>query len=202
MTAMVDVAFLLLTFFILTTKFRPTEAVVVDTPTSVSHLKVPQIDFFMVTVAKDGRVFVGLADKNARIDALDRMASYGVKFTEAGRNYFAATEHFGVPIAEMSSWLSQPTPDKMKNYPQRGIPIDKTRGKRNDLKEWVMAARRYNIDTKFMIKGDLDVSYEKMSDVIWTLQDANVNKFNLVTGLEADPSAAAPAEAEEAGGEG
>lgn len=191
---MVDVAFLLLTFFILTTKFRPTEAVAVDTPSSISQVKLPATELFLITVAQDGRVFVGVGDKNTRLDIYERMVqSFGLTATPAGKQFFLNTENFGVPLAEMPTWLSQPDPEKMKNFPQRGIPIDKRRGKVNELKEWIMATRRANINTKFAIKGDVDASYEIMGDVIWTLQDANINKFNLVTGLEADPNAVAAA---------
>ena len=41
MTAMCDVAFLLLTFFMLTAKAKPQELVVVDTPSSISETKLP-----------------------------------------------------------------------------------------------------------------------------------------------------------------
>ncbi|MBW7846364.1 MAG: biopolymer transporter ExbD, partial [Bacteroidia bacterium] len=53
MTAMCDVAFLLLTFFILVGQFKPSEAVAVVTPSSVSNKHAPQKDFFNVTIDKD-----------------------------------------------------------------------------------------------------------------------------------------------------
>lgn len=190
MTAMVDVAFLLLTFFILTTKFRAQEVVAVDTPSSISPVKLPQTDMFLITVAEDGRVFVGVGDKVTREKMLDRVSSeFQLGISSIGRQFFINTESFGVPVGEFQTWLNQPDAEKMKNYPQRGIPIDKRRGRVNELKEWINTARRSNTATKFAIKGDLDASFGVMGDVIWTLQDANINKFNLVTGLEADPRA-------------
>jgi biopolymer transport protein ExbD len=87
MTAMVDVAFLLLTFFILTTKFRPTEAVAVDTPSSISQVKLPATELFLITVAQDGRVFVGVGDKNTRLDIYERMVqSFGLTATLPASN--------------------------------------------------------------------------------------------------------------------
>ena len=53
MTAMTDVAFLLLTFFMLATKFKPDEPVVVDTPSSVSQIKLPETDIMQLTIDKE-----------------------------------------------------------------------------------------------------------------------------------------------------
>ena len=58
MTAMCDVAFLLLTFFILTTKFRPQEAVTIDIPSSTAQIPIPEKDIMMFQIAPDGRLFL------------------------------------------------------------------------------------------------------------------------------------------------
>jgi len=60
MTPMVDVAFLLLTFFMLTTQFRPPEEVTVELPSSHSAFKVPDADIIIISVSKEGRIFMGL----------------------------------------------------------------------------------------------------------------------------------------------
>src|SRR5512136_552917 len=60
MTPLVDVAFLLLTFFMLTTQFRPQEEVTIELPSSNSEFKLPESDVMTVNVAKDGRLFLGL----------------------------------------------------------------------------------------------------------------------------------------------
>lgn len=67
MTPMVDVAFLLLTFFMLTTQFKPPEDVTVELPSSHSAFKLPESDVMMITVAKDGRIFLGLDAQDLRI---------------------------------------------------------------------------------------------------------------------------------------
>ena len=67
MTPMVDVAFLLLTFFMLTTQFKPQEDVTVVLPTSHSAFKLPESDVMMITIASDGRIFLGLDAQNLRI---------------------------------------------------------------------------------------------------------------------------------------
>jgi biopolymer transport protein ExbD len=188
MTAMVDVAFLLLTFFILTTKFRAEDRIVVDTPTSVSEIKIPATDLFTITVDKSGLVAIGVSNET-RQGMLEKIAeTYGQAISPAGMNFFINTPSFAVPIAELPTWLNQPSQDKMKDYPYHGIPIDTERGKLNELKEWINAARRTNQALRFAIKGDRDVLYDKMEDVLVTLQDVNINRFNLITGLEADPN--------------
>lgn len=66
MTPMVDVAFLLLTFFMLTTQFKPTEEVQIDLPVSHSFIKLPESDVLMITITKDGRLFVGVDSQTLR----------------------------------------------------------------------------------------------------------------------------------------
>jgi biopolymer transport protein ExbD len=188
MTAMVDVAFLLLTFFILTTKFRAEDRVVVDTPTSISEIKIPTTDLFTITVDKSGLVAIGVSQET-RTGMLEKIAeNYGMTISPAGMNFFNNTPSFAVPMAELPVWLNKPSQDEMKEYPYKGIPIDVRRGQVNELKEWINAARRTNQALRFAIKGDRDVVYEKMDEVILTLQELNINRFNLITGLEADPN--------------
>ncbi|MFM2377211.1 MAG: hypothetical protein RLZZ165_2308 [Bacteroidota bacterium] len=188
MTAMVDVAFLLLTFFILTTKFRAEDRVVVDTPSSVSEIKIPATDLFTITVDRNGMVVVGVSQET-RQGMLEKVAeNYGITVSKEGMNFFVNTPSFAVPFAEIGTWLGQPSQDKMKEFPYKGIPVDTRRGQLNELKEWINAARRTNPGLRFAIKGDRDVTYEKMDRVIETLQEVNINRFNLITGLEADPN--------------
>lgn len=188
MTAMVDVAFLLLTFFILTTKFKAEDKVVVDTPTSISTMKIPAVNLFTITVDKEGMAVVGVSQET-RAGMLEKIEeNYSLSISPAGKTFFFNTPSFGVPIAELPAWLNEPNVEKMKDYPYKGIPVDTRRGHTNELKEWINAARRTNQQLRFAIKGDRDASYEKMDKVIFTLQDVKINRFNLITGLEADPN--------------
>ncbi|MCG3154714.1 MAG: hypothetical protein DKINENOH_01308 [bacterium] len=60
MTPMVDIAFLLLTFFMLTTQFRPPAEVDVILPDSHSQIKLPESDVLTITIAKEGDLYVGV----------------------------------------------------------------------------------------------------------------------------------------------
>jgi biopolymer transport protein ExbD len=53
MTPLVDVAFLLLTFFMLTTQFKPQEEVSIVLPSSHSEFKLPESDVMMISIAKE-----------------------------------------------------------------------------------------------------------------------------------------------------
>ena len=66
MTPLVDVAFLLLTFFMLTTQFKPTEEVTIILPSSHSVYKLPESDVMTVNVAEDGRIFLGVDSQHLR----------------------------------------------------------------------------------------------------------------------------------------
>jgi biopolymer transport protein ExbD len=58
MTPMVDVAFLLLIFFMSTTQFKPPEAVAVRLPASTSEVRVPETGTIILTLNKEGRLFI------------------------------------------------------------------------------------------------------------------------------------------------
>mgnify|MGYP001342077975 CR=1 FL=1 len=69
MTAMCDVAFLLLSFFILATKQKPPEVLAVKTPTSVSSKAAPDKSI-LVTLTKEGKVFLMLGDDTKKPPSL------------------------------------------------------------------------------------------------------------------------------------
>jgi len=70
MTAMCDVAFLLLTFFMLTSNFVAKEPIVVAIPASVAEIKIPERDIATVLIDKDGKVFFGLDTQQDRKELL------------------------------------------------------------------------------------------------------------------------------------
>ena len=66
MTPMVDVAMLLLTFFMMTTVFRPDEATAIDLPSSHAPYKMPETDIMVVTVNKAGTTYLGVDAQSLR----------------------------------------------------------------------------------------------------------------------------------------
>ena len=83
MTPMVDLAFLLVTFFMLTATPSQEETLIVDTPSSISEIKLPETNVITISIGKDNRVFYGVDGQFTKQRLLDKMsAKYGVEFTE------------------------------------------------------------------------------------------------------------------------
>ncbi|MGE5796348.1 MAG: ExbD/TolR family protein [Ignavibacteria bacterium] len=187
MTAMCDVAFLLLTFFMLTTQFRSDESVIVDTPSSISEIKLPDTDILNITITADGKVFFNIDNKNfSREKLLSKISEKypQLQFTAEEEKAFVLTGSIGVPLNELKGYLGLDEYDR-KIYNQPGIPVDSTN---NELGTWIMQGRLSNPNVRITIKGDQGCPWPVVKKVINTLQDRNVNKFNLITDLEADPN--------------
>ncbi|WP_413533564.1 biopolymer transporter ExbD [Empedobacter brevis] len=182
LTAMSDMAWLLLTFFILTSNFREPEVVPVVTPTSVSNQKMAAENMMVIKIDNEGKFLFGLEEKD-RIPTLERMGDkYGVKFTDAEKNAFKSIVEFGVPMNEMRNYLNQST-DKQQSY-HPGIPLDTIPNKNQELIDWVFEAKEANPDIFLAIKGDQKSEYIKFKTLIQQLQEKNMNKFQLITSQE------------------
>ena len=184
MTAMCDVAFLLLTFFILTATAKVPDVLPVDTPASTVQTKLPEKDLATLTVGK-GKVFFDLKGKNVRLRTLELMAQkYKLDFSEEDMKRFAIMESFGVPIQSLKQVIEmQPSERTKANQP--GIPIDSLD---NQLADWVQNARLANIEIadkelQIAIKGDAKEEYPIIRKVMDILQAQKINSFSLVTGL-------------------
>jgi biopolymer transport protein ExbD len=184
MTAMCDMAFLLLTFFMLATKFKAPENVAIDMPSSISQMKLPEKDMMIITVAADGRIFFGIDGQPYRKELLSLMSKkYNMNFTEAEENKFSLMENSGFPIYTLKGILNLNDSD-IKNIKEPGIPCDSTT---NELLDWIAFARVANPKVRIAVKGDMDADYKVINRIINTLQKQNINKFNLITTLEEKP---------------
>jgi biopolymer transport protein ExbD len=181
MTAMTDVAFLLLTFFMLATKFKPDEPVTVTTPSSISEIKLPETDILLLTIDKDSRVYFAMDGDQNKIELLSKMATkYNLTFTENQKKQFSLLSSFGVSIKDLGAYLDLDA-EARKTFVQKGIPSDSTN---NELADWILQARFTNKNLRVAVKGDGDAGYPVVKQVIATLQDKKVNRFNFITSLE------------------
>ena len=184
MTAMCDVAFLLLTFFILTATAKVPEVMPVATPASTVQTKLPEKDLATLTVG-NGKVFFDVKGKYVRVRTLELMGNkYGVTFSDEDQKKFAIMESFGVPVQNLKQILDMKPADR-KNVQQPGIPKDSLD---NQLADWVQNARIANIELhdkelELAIKGDAKEEYPVIRKVMDILQNQKINSFSLVTGL-------------------
>ncbi|WP_099370494.1 biopolymer transporter ExbD [Sphingobacterium sp. 1.A.5] len=200
MTAMCDVSFLLLTFFVLTATARQPEVMPVDTPASTTLDKLPDDNLSVITVGNGGKVFFSVKNPEVRKLTLKNMsAKYKVGFTEEEYEKFKALDEFGVPFKQLRALLSLEN-DKRTLEVQPGIPVDSTEELSNELYHWTQQARlatvEFNRDQegkvrnwvdpgamKVAIKADAEEKYAVMNLIIETLRNQKQNKFSFVTGL-------------------
>lgn len=186
MTAMCDVAFLLLTFFILTATAKQPEPLPVDTPASTVQTKLPDTDLSMITIGGKGTVFMGIKGPDVRRRTLELMSEKtGINFSDEEKEKFGLLDEFGVDVAQLKALLKMKNADRNVAGLQKGIPHDSLN---NQLQDWVKLARTANAELhdkqlNFAIKGDAREEYLDIKKVMDILQDQGVNKFFLVTGL-------------------
>ncbi len=189
MTAMCDVASLLLTFFILTATARQPEPLPVDTPSSTVKIKVPETDIGTVTVGT-GKVFFGVKGQLIRERMLEKMGErYKIQFTPEEKKRFSLMESFGVDIHQLKQIIAMSGDARNKAGLQPGIPMDSVGNTASQLHDWIYNARvaTKEVDDAQMrvsIKGDSKEAYPTIKKVINILQRQKVNKFSLITSLE------------------
>ena len=188
MTAMCDVAFLLLSFFILATKTKPPEAVAVISPSSVST-KVAKEEAILVTLTKEGKVYLMLGDKahkNAILEDINTTKALGLSATEMTK--LKKTEFIGVPFNQLKSLLDLATPMEPGKMP--GIPcIDSTN---NELTDWIRsvtnAYKGENMDNlNLLVKGDNAAKYPAFKSIKESFKRNDLYKFKVVTNSEPAP---------------
>jgi biopolymer transport protein ExbD len=185
---MVDLFSVLLIFFVLTATIRPQESAPIDIPFSVSEKTVPDANIMTVLISKDNRIFFNIDNGpdtilKFRPKILEEMGKrYGIEFTpEELRRFEKINTSFGVPIQNMKSLLSARDLQERGEI-ETGIPIDSTD---NQLAMWILCTRQINPAVQACIKGDAETDFPIVRKVLDILQDKNVNRFNLITSLEA-----------------
>jgi biopolymer transport protein ExbD len=197
MTAMCDVAFLLLTFFMLAAKAKPQEAVQVTTPNSISDLTLEDTSIMMITVDAKDRVFFSIDKKKmasgdgeeARYSTIEALNKFkGMGLTEKEMQNFSNGGSFGVPFDQMKNYLSNPAGQSAMNQTTPGIPVDTSvTAPNNELATWITTVRDRNPYLRVVIKGDAAASYPVIDKVMRTLEGLELREFYLVTNLEATP---------------
>ena len=185
MTAMCDVAFLLLSFFILTTKFKPSEAIAVETPSSVSSKVAPNKDFVLVTIDKDGKVFLTIDDKQKRetiANSLNATKNLGIDVAA-----FKSASFVGAPLSGLKTFLSL-SEENRKGDQLPGIPCKDSTD--NELIVWMQVVNEAYAGTKMdlLLKGDNVAKYPAFKNVLTAFKRNNIQKFQMVTNPENAPA--------------
>ena len=182
MTAMCDVAFLLLTFFILTTQFKKPDVEQIKPPSSISEKLLDDKDLMTINITSQGKFyFVPVNNFNERSELLDKMGQkYGMTFSNEDKVAFFKTQAIGVPMNQLKSFLQMPE-DKRKLAKISGIPQDSAN---HQMIDWVSASLEINPDYKLAIKGDATTNYPKVKNLFEGLRDIEFYKFWLITTQE------------------
>ena len=189
MTAMCDVAFLLLSFFILATKQKPPEVLTVQTPSSVSSKAVPDKSI-IITLTKEGRAFLMLGDETKKAEILSNINSTrGLNLSSAELAKLGRTDFIGLPLNQIKSSLSLSTPIPADKLP--GIPIDTAN---NEMVDWMRSVSNVyaggdqsKLEQMILVKGDNDALYPYFKNIKAAFKKADMYKFRIVTNGETPP---------------
>ena len=188
MTPMVDTFCVVLTFLMLTTTMRQPEPAPVDTPFSISEKPTPDFNMMTLLISKEGNVFMNIDNgpdtllQFRRKILIEMGKQYNIEFTEAElRDFGGNPASVGVPMNKLKEYFAAKTAAERNVY-QTGIPMDSLD---NQLASWVLYARQVNPAVQACLKGDTETPFPAVKKVLDILQDKNVNRFNLITNLEA-----------------
>jgi len=185
MTAMCDVAFLLLSFFILTTKFKPSEAIAVTTPSSVAAKVAPTKDIVEIIIDKDGKVFLQMDDKDIKevmANTLNTTRNLGLNVAA-----FKNANFFGAPFSGLAAYLAIPE-EQRKGSALPGIPVKDSSN--NEMVTWMALVNSAYQGKKpnILLKGDNLAKYPAFKSVVDAFKKNDFLKFQMVTNPEAVPT--------------
>ena len=191
MTAMCDVAFLLLSFFILTTKFKPSEAVPISTPNSVAAKFAPEKDFIMISLNSEGHVYLSVGDSKGDRDKKQELltllnTSHSLGLSNNDIAALVKAPFIGVPISQLAQ-QAKLSPEQMTSKNLPGIPCQDTAN--NELTIWIRAAADVYQGEKMtlLLKGDNAAKYPVFKNIITAFKKNDLLKFQMVTNPENVP---------------
>ncbi|MCC7297241.1 MAG: biopolymer transporter ExbD [Bacteroidia bacterium] len=208
MTPLVDLAFLLVTFFILTSSFRQPEPVTVDPPTSVTPDQIPK-QVFLITIDEKGRAFIDITNQAVKGKVFkDMCKQFKINISDMDSAKFVGSSSIGLKMGEILGYLDL-EPSQRTKVEMSGIPYDTLGMKNTQLYWWAYYARlaaKNDYETrkdeaekrklpfdptsaiKFAVKADSKTKYDVVKNVIQIFRDVKIKNFEMITGLEDAPA--------------
>ncbi len=181
MTAMCDVAFLLLTFFIMASSFKSEETVSVETPSSISEELIPETDICMVTVDPNGKYYFGIVDATQRDDYAKALSdAYSLGLTNDEIIKFTKLAEVGVPMKQLKTYINLSEAQRV-GVELEGIPLDSVD---NELVKWVKVYGETFRGSNIAVRGDGNTPYPALKNLFDEFGKADLNKFQLITKTE------------------
>lgn len=189
MTAMCDVAFLLLSFFILATKQKPPEVLTVSPPNSVSAKAAPDKSI-LITLTKDGKAFIMLGDETKKADILNNInLTKGLNLSAGEMKKWTKEPFIGLPLNQIKSSLDRAVEIPANQLP--GIPTDSSN---NEMVDWMKSVTNVYAGTDqrklqemLLVKGDNAALYPAFKSIKEAFKKNEIFKFRIVTNGEAVP---------------
>ncbi|MGR3812275.1 ExbD/TolR family protein [Jiulongibacter sp. NS-SX5] len=181
MTAMCDVAFLLLTFFIMASSFKSEETVTIETPSSISEELIPETDICMVSIDQEGKYYFGITDATQRDDFAKALSDkYNLNLSTKDMVDFTTLAEVGVPMSKLKNYVGLDEAQRVK-VELTGIPLDSAD---NELVDWVKTYGETFPRSKIAVRGDGKTPYPALKNLFDEFGKADLNKFQLITKTE------------------
>ncbi|MEI2750764.1 MAG: biopolymer transporter ExbD [Ferruginibacter sp.] len=189
MTAMCDVAFLLLSFFILATKQKPPEVLSVTPPASVSSKAAPE-KAILITLTKEGKAFLMFGEDTKKEEVLENInLTKGLNLSAGELAKWSKSPFIGLPLNQIKTSLSAAREIPANQLP--GIPTDSTN---NEMIDWLRSVTNVYAGTDqrklqeiLLVKGDNSTLYPAFKQVKQAFKKNELYKFRIVTNGEAVP---------------
>ena len=189
MTAMCDVAFLLLSFFILATKQKPPEVLSVSPPASVSAKAAPEKSI-LITLTKEGKAFLMLGDDTKKAEILENInLTKGLNLSPGELAKWKKAPFIGLPLNQIKSSLAASRETPASQLP--GIPTDSAN---NEMTDWLRSVTNVYAGTDqkklqemLLVKGDNAALYPAFKNIKQAFKKNDLFKFRIVTSGEAVP---------------